>query len=360
MKDQLRREWTTLMQEGAHGQAGRFRLRALRLSQMLRNADPELSAVLAKGVNESGQLTRLQDSTTQRQEQPDILLIEDSPQLALRPHWPKPIEAQLNRIREEWKMLDALARAGLSPVSTVLLSGPPGVGKTLAARWLSERIQMPLATLNLAATMNSYLGKTGQNIMRALDYARSNACVLLLDEFDALAKRRGDDQDIGELKRVVNVLLQAIDQWHGPSLLIAATNHVSLLDEAILRRFEMSIEFPAPSQAQINKVLQSLGVNRKLATSLAMKLQGQPISNATRMVRAARKREVLEEVPFETAVRLEMNIVQHYSSPRERRRILARSLAESGMSSHQIAQQLGFSHTTILRDIKSKSRGHIK
>jgi SpoVK/Ycf46/Vps4 family AAA+-type ATPase len=217
---------------------------------------------------------------------------------------------------------------------------------------------MPLATLSLAATMNSYLGKTGQNVMRALDYARNNACVLLIDEFDALAKRRGDDQDIGELKRVVNVLLQAIDQWEGPSLLIAATNHVSLLDEAIVRRFESSIEFPASTQAQLHKILLSLGVEKALSADLATRLQGQPISNATRLVRAARKSEVLQKVPFETAVRLEMNIVQNHLSPKDRRRATATSLAEGGMSSHQIAQQLGLSHTTILRDLKFSSESN--
>ena len=354
VKDQLKREWIALMQEGAHGQATRFRLRAMRLSQLMRTANPELAAALVSGLTETSALTRLAP-TAGPAELPDLLSVEAEPILAATPHWPRSVAAELRQIVHEWHAQDTLTKAGLHPIKTALLHGPPGVGKTLAARWLAIELGVPLATLNLAATMNSYLGKTGQNITKVLEYARTHACVLFLDEFDALGKRRSDDQDVGELKRIVNVLLQAVDQWSGPSLLVAATNHESLLDTAIVRRFEASIEFPAPSSQQVGSVLKSLGVPPSLATSLGRRLQGQPISNATRLVTAARKRAVLGQIGFDAALKITIAEQLKAQSRVESRRNVVASLHEAGKSAHQIAKELGISHTTVLRDLKAIS-----
>ena len=86
------------------------------------------------------------------------------------------------------------------------------MGKTLAAKWMANELKIPLYTLNLAAVMSSYLGKTGNNIRRVFEFASKSPCILLLDEFDAIAKKRDDDSDVGELKRLVTVLLQEISQ----------------------------------------------------------------------------------------------------------------------------------------------------
>lgn len=351
MKDQLRKEWTMLVHEGVHGQATRFRLRALRLAQLLSKVDPELSATLASSVGGASSLARLAPGSTSV-DVPELLEVTTVEKLPVSPLFPAQVVMPLRQVVTEWEGRDVLHGANLQPIQTVLLHGPPGVGKTLAAHWLACELQLPLATLNLAATMNSYLGKTGQNISRVLDYARSNACVLFLDEFDALGKRRSDENDVGELKRIVNVLLQAIDQWGGPSLLVAATNHESLLDQAMVRRFELSIAFPQADAAQLRAIFRSLGVPAELARKLAPKFVGQPISNATRLVYAARKRAVLEGVPFETA----LDIAASDYTPRppiaERRRKV-RALSEAGRSAHQIAKDLEVSHTTVLRDLRA-------
>ncbi len=339
------------MQEGAHGQATRFRLRAMRLAQMIRSADPDLAAALSTGLTEHSSLTRL-DSSVPLAEMPDLLSVESLPSIPTAPIWPKRVANDLLQIVGEWQSQDTLLAAGLHPIKTVLLHGPPGVGKTLAARWLATKLKMPLATLSLAATMNSYLGKTGQNITKVLDYARTHPCLLFLDEFDALAKRRSDDQDVGELKRVVNVLLQAVDQWNGPSLLVAATNHESLLDTAIVRRFEASIGFPLSTGQQISQVLKSQGVPTTQATSLGRRLQGRPISDATRLVISARKRAVLTDIPFEAALELTAAEQLHAQTPVENRRSTVAALHDAGKSAHQIAKELDISHTTVLRDLK--------
>ncbi|WP_281869949.1 AAA family ATPase [Brevibacillus parabrevis] len=171
----------------------------------------------------------------------------------------------IERFIREREMAEKLLASGVKPPTSLLLYGPPGVGKTFLTSLLSHKLNLPLITLDLASSISSYLGKTGQNLKKVIDYARSTPSILFLDEFDAVAKRRDDPSDLGELKRIVNVLLKELEDWPSHSIVVAATNHADMLDKAIWRRFDRAIEMGLPN-VSAREVLWEHYLNSYLAT----------------------------------------------------------------------------------------------
>lgn len=165
----------------------------------------------------------------------------------------------ISRQVEEFKNIinhtDELEKAGITIPKTMLLYGIPGCGKTSIAHYISEQTNLPLVVARLDGIVSSLLGSTAKNIRKIFTYAASMPCILFLDEFDAIAKARDDNHELGELKRVINSLLQNIDNLPASCVLIAATNHPELLDSAVWRRFITKIEVGMPNDEDRQKII---------------------------------------------------------------------------------------------------------
>ena len=167
----------------------------------------------------------------------------------------KDVEAQVSEFIEMVNHRSDLELAGVDIKKTLLLYGRPGCGKTSIAHYISEQTGLPLVVARLDGIVSSLLGSTAKNIRKIFDYANSLPCILFLDEFDAIAKARDDQHELGELKRVINSLLQNIDAMPADHVLIAATNHAELLDDAIWRRFVQTVEVGLPGAGELMEMI---------------------------------------------------------------------------------------------------------
>jgi MoxR-like ATPase len=161
---------------------------------------------------------------------------------------PLPVSEQVKQLVEEQHRADLLRAHGMQPRHRVLLSGPPGNGKTSVGEAIAEALAVQFFTVRYDALVGSYLGETNTRLARLFDYARTVPCVLFFDEFDSIGKERGDIHETGEIKRVVSFLLMQIDQLPSYVVAVAATNHAELLDRAVWRRFQLRLALPQPSR----------------------------------------------------------------------------------------------------------------
>lgn len=158
----------------------------------------------------------------------------------------KELHENIEKFLKYYEKRESLYLEGINHPNTILMYGPPGCGKTLLAKTLSQKLDLPMVIIRLDSIISSFLGSTAKNIRKIFDYAKNNPCILFFDEFDAIAKVRDDQHELGELKRVVNSLLQNIDMLNSDSILIAASNHEHLLDPALWRRFQLKLEIGKP------------------------------------------------------------------------------------------------------------------
>lgn len=162
----------------------------------------------------------------------------------------------IDEILLEQSRAEVLFSYGLRPSSRLLFFGPPGCGKTLTAEVLASELSLELVIVRFDAVISSFLGETAANLRKVFDFLEKGTFVALFDEFDAIGKEREDSAEHGELKRVVNSVLQMIDGYRGKSLIIASTNHEKLLDRALWRRFDEVLVFERPNFEQIRKLLE--------------------------------------------------------------------------------------------------------
>lgn len=175
----------------------------------------------------------------------------DLAHLVIQPH----VAEVLGQVAQEVPRWSELDRHAIPRRQKYLFQGPPGCGKTTAAEALASELGRPFVLVRIDAVVSSYLGETASNLRRVLDFANQAPFVVLFDEFDSLGRGRDEVAEHGEMKRVVNAFLQMLDQYRGPSLIIAATNHPGLLDSALWRRFDEVLTFERPSVHEIRMLL---------------------------------------------------------------------------------------------------------
>jgi SpoVK/Ycf46/Vps4 family AAA+-type ATPase len=347
------------------------RLFVARLVRKYRDSDPELveqinAYLKTKTARKTAALRKAKPTIEQ-----GVLPIDDESRLSLlkvfhdapgeiKPLLSMELQSTLGQLIQERKQVERLAASGLHPTRSAIFIGKPGVGKTLTARWLASQLNLPLYVLDLTAVMSSLLGRSGSNLRTALDFAKSSPCILLLDEIDAIAKRRSDDSDVGELKRLVTVILQEVDEWPSHGLLLAATNHPELIDPALWRRFDLTIDFQLPDQTAIKEaIMHFLGQDSALLARwvdvLAFAFEGESFSDIERSIQRFRRALALGST---TDADLVEEFIQSRAVNLDRQRKIEFAVLLSKhtrLSQHTISDITGVSRDTIRKHSKDKS-----
>lgn len=384
--NQIEADFARLAHLSLGGKSEDLRLFLAKLALHYRKTHPDLAHTLENQLKEStGSLTKhfmrgitpgemkqsSFESDYSRTSSADSIPLDNDTRLKLlkiyrddedivRPILPPSLVATFEQIFQERENTEKLLHAGLLPTRSAVFIGPPGVGKTLTARWIASRLGYPLYILDLTVVMSSYLGKTGANLRTVLDFAKETKSVLLLDEIDAIAKKRDDFSDVGELKRLVTVMLQEIDNWPASSLLLAATNFSELVDPAIWRRFDMTIDFPPPDKKEIHMAIlrfwgsetESLG---KWIDSFAILFKGCSFSDIEKAIYKFRKILLLNPGQEMVAFRKVMQpFMERLDKPQTIE--LAKNIHNIGMfSQHDMSSMLGMSRDTIRKYCTTKN-----
>lgn len=160
-------------------------------------------------------------------------------------------EEKIRRVEKEFAAKERLAHHGLQYRQKILIYGAPGCGKSMSAERIAWNLGLPFLKIRFDVIISSFLGETANNLTRLFDGIKEYPCVLLFDEFDVVGKTRTNNQDVGEMHRVVNILLTLLEEYNSQGILIATTNIENALDQALFRRFDDIIEMPMPSKEEI-------------------------------------------------------------------------------------------------------------
>ena len=228
---------------------------------------------------------------------------------------PPVIEERFARIESEYAARDRLRTFGLKPRKTILLYGPPGCGKSLGAKRLAWNTGLPLMKVRFDVLISSYFGESATNLRAIFLAAKERPCVLLLDECDFIARSRINSKDIGEASRIVNSLLQLMEEYDAPGLLVATTNVESSLDPALFRRFDDVFMVPLPGPAEIEKLLRMTLATVKLAepidwAALVEHLTGASAAMVVKAAQDAAKAAVLSGKQLVTQANLLLAITE--------------------------------------------------
>jgi SpoVK/Ycf46/Vps4 family AAA+-type ATPase len=266
------------------------------------------------------------------------------------------LEKFVESLIEERQKSDLLIRQGVAPSTRILLTGSPGNGKTMLAYHIASRLNKKLVVLDISSAISSLLGKTGSNIKKVLHYAQENSAVLLLDEFDAVAKKRDDSTDLGEIKRVVNVLLMEMDNWSSSSLVIATSNHPEILDRAVWRRFDHAIEIEKPGleerlqilSNQFNNIFEKDAPNgMRVVEPIAHMFEGMSASDICRYANNVKRSMVLKEEEFEKSAITNLESFIENKDARAEFCKLAKQVLGNRISLSELSELTGLSRSGV-------------
>lgn len=227
------------------------------------------------------------------------LLTQYSSTVSLNDIWLEEGSRQIvDEVIEEHQRIELLRSYSLEPRNRIILIGPPGNGKTTLASAIADKLMIPIFTINYAGIIGSYLGETTSRLAKVLDYVKTQHCVLFVDEFETIAKERGDQHETGEIKRVVSTLLLEIDRLPSHVIVIAASNHPELLDRAIWRRFPVKLNLTSPALSQIKTFLESnlrdvFLLDEHLLNEVSKKLKGFSYSDIENFCLDIKRRTIL-------------------------------------------------------------------
>ncbi|MEK0314824.1 AAA family ATPase [Cohnella sp. 56] len=202
-------------------------------------------------------------------------------------------------------MKDKFALYEVPIPNKIVMFGPPGTGKTLTAYHIAQRLALPLVVVRLDAIIHSHLGETGSNVGKIFEHAQASPCVLFLDEFDALARTRDSSDEVKEMARVVNTLLQCLDAFDGDSVLMAATNLESELDRAVWRRFDTKLAYRMPDDSSraeyIGLLLGGFAQQAGVERAAAELLRGCSYADMEQILMKAKRKAIIEDRPLNEA-----------------------------------------------------------
>jgi len=207
------------------------------------------------------------------------------------------VHERLEQVLLEQRQKDRLAQFGLFPRRKLLFTGPPGTGKTMSAAVLATELKLPLYTIVLDNLITRFMGETAAKLRLIFDHIKQTRAVYLFDEFDAIGTQRGAQNDVGEIRRVLNSFLLFVEQDASESIIVAATNHPELLDKALYRRFDDIIQFDKPGKDEIRQLIENrlamFNADALVWDKLTVAAEGLSSAEVTRACEDAAKEAVL-------------------------------------------------------------------
>ncbi len=210
---------------------------------------------------------------------------------------------ELQYFIKEHQSIDVLNKFELPISNKVLFYGPSGCGKTLAAYVLAGELEKLMIVVNLGAIVSSRLGETSKNLAKIFKRAASEKAIIFIDEFDSLGKIRDYSQDHGEMKRVVNTILQLFDYMPKECIVIAATNQINMIDNALCRRFDLVLGLEKPDEKHIRELIDKTLLstnfafdNKKTINAIIKKCAGLSYYTIQKTLITAIKRSLFDKI----------------------------------------------------------------